>query len=147
MPATPQQVSYTDDDLNSGGGYSHIAVPGWYEAELKDVEDHLSAAGNQGWKWTLDVLGADFRQYTVFSKKARWKLVSVVQAFDPTYFEEGGEVAEIDPNVFIGMKINVFIDWQTDPEELVDGEANFREIKQLESLELAENDGVEVAPI
>lgn len=137
MPATPRDVTYEADDLVRKGGYGHIECPGYHNAELIDVNDHISRAGNEGWKWDFEVLGAPFSEYTMFSTDARWKLVQTVAAFDPNYWEDGGTVENVDPNVFIGMTVSAFIGWQYDEDELEEGDMNYRELKFVESLETA----------
>lgn len=131
MPATPQKIDITAKDIEqaqrreSEYDYSDIEVPGDYEATLVDVNDHETERG-KGWRFTFEIMGCPFDEYTMFSKKAKWKLLQVIEALGYP-LEEG--IADFDPNAYVGVVVGAHVDWQHDPDEH-DG-ANYREIKYV----------------
>lgn len=141
MPATPRNIPITPEDVEAAQrgpseySYADIEVPGDYVATLVDVNDHITDNG-ESWKFTFEIMGCPFDEYTSFNKNARWKLMQVVQALGfPIEQEES--LADFDPNAYIGTDVGATVDWQHDI-ETHDG-PNYREIKQLYSL-----DGVDV---
>ena len=133
MPATARKIEIEESDRSSGSAYADLA-PGDYEAVLSDVTDYdkTDQGKGRGWVWDFLVEGLPFREYTSFSKASRWKLVQVVEAFQPDVLDVG--INEIDPNTFIGARCGVYIDWEKDPDTLPEGEPNFKRIKEVFAL-------------
>ena len=141
MPATPLRVEITAKDIaglrkpreERDYDYNVIEVPGDYEAILVDVNDHESTrTGNKGWKFSYEVMGCPFDDYVMHTKSAKWKVLSTMEALGFP-IEEG--VENFDPNAYIGGVVGAHIDWQTPEEDLEDGAPNYREIKDIFSLE------------
>lgn len=135
MPATPRKVEVTEKDIKSAKAgnrdydFNDIEVPGDYEAILVDVSDHTSKQGNDSWKWSFEIMGCPFDEYTSFSKSARWKLIQVLESLG-YQFADGDSIENVDPNAFIGATAGAHVDWQdsdTDDED----SPNYREIKWL----------------
>lgn len=126
--ATPKQFEFTAEDLENGGSYAALE-PGWYPATLTAVEDYSGGKG-PGWKWSFNVEGLDFKTWTSHSTSARWKLIEVTSAFDPSVRTEG--IAHVDPNLFIGMTVKARVDYQEDPATHNPDEGpNYKELKSI----------------
>jgi hypothetical protein len=128
MGATPRNIETSPEDLG-GGAYSILEVPAWYTARLTDVQDYETSRST-GWVWFFDIEGLQFRTWTSFGKSARWKLVEVIDAFDPGGIDKNG-LSNIDPNLYIGLSVKALVDFQKPPEEVEEGDTNYREIKSL----------------
>lgn len=135
MAATPLYVGATAEEIVEAKGkgerdydFNDIAVPGDYRGTVVGVQDHTSKAGNTGWKFEIEVLGCPFDEYVMHSQKARWKLFQMAEALG---HDVSQGIETFDPNIYIGSEIGVSIDWQTDPDLLDEGEANYREITSV----------------
>lgn len=119
MPATARQFAITEEALADAGGgaaYASLEVPGDYTAVLNGVEDYDKSAsgGGQGWIFSFLVEGLRFKYWIPFSEASRWKLIRAVQAFSPSFFEDGGDVTTIDPNAFVGQTVGARVDYEND---------------------------------
>ena len=135
MAATARAIEITAEDLESTGGssdYEKLEVPNDYYATVTKVEDYdnSSKGGSHGWVWFFDIEGLEFRIYTAFSKKARWKLVEVLESLDID-LSEG--IADIDPNAFVGDVVGAHVDFPKDYYEALElgvtPERSYREIR------------------
>lgn len=151
--ATARQFDVTQEDIDSeggaGGAYAEIEVPGDYQVTLTEVEDYdkRDKGKSHGWIFVYEVetpSGAtvDFRIYASFGKKARWKLLEVLEAH--SYDIEAG-INDVDPDAFIGDVVGATIDFPRDD----DGEpdSKYREITAVFDLAEAPEGEAEEAEI
>ena len=104
MAATPKTLEFFE------------LKPGTNDVELVSVKDHVGkTSGNPGWKWTFKEIrsGETFDMYTMFSQKARWKLIEVLNAFG---WESEDGLNDIDPNIYIGQIVTGEFDYQEEDE-------------------------------
>lgn len=108
--ATAQQFEITEKDLAGLKSYDDLETPGDYEATLTEVEDYdkRDDGGSYGWKWTFEVEGLPFSEWTSFSPNARWKLLEILSAFG-VEITEG--VNNVLPDHFVESSIGVTVDW------------------------------------
>lgn len=132
MSATPRSIPITDKDLESAGGgggaYSAIAVNTEHIATLTEVEDYETSR-TSGWKWIFEIMGAPFNVHTAIEKangeqatSARWKLIETIEAFDPEFFAAGGQLAQVDPNLFIGQQVGAYVEFDYEDDDMTDEE-------------------------
>lgn len=128
--ATARTIEFTTEDLESSGNYN--IEPGVYDLKLTRVKDHMSKAGNPGWKWTFTVLkgGATFDLYTVFTQKARWKLVEVLTALG---WEPSEGLESVDPDLYVGVEVSGDIQYQKEDEfsASMEGQPRYLELARI----------------
>ena len=130
MSATPAAFMVTDEDLESAGApsYDAIEVPGDYEATLTAVEDYdkRDKGGSHGWIFTYRIMGLPFKMWVAHSPASRWKLIEVVHAHAPGFFDvrdADGASKPVNPDAFVGSTVgaHVVLDSELDtPRRVID---------------------------
>ena len=99
---TAKKISISADDLQGNGGGQITA--GEHEATFIGVEEFTSQAGNDGWKWIVQIGGLELKMYTMFTPESKWKLLEVMTSLGVPM--EEGEI-DFNPNDYINKKIGV----------------------------------------
>ena len=99
---TAKKISISADDLQGNGGGQITA--GEHEATVIGVEEFTSQAGNDGWKWIVQIGGLELKMYTMFTPESKWKLLEVMTSLGVPM--EEGEI-DFNPNDYINKKIGV----------------------------------------
>ena len=129
--ATARKVDISQEELDKaargvqGAAYATIECPGEHVAILESVEDYESD-NTKGWIWHFEINGVDFREWTAFGKKAKWRLLQVLGALDPD-LEPCKET--IDPDAYVGNEVGVFVNWSISDEDWDREESRYRELE------------------
>jgi hypothetical protein len=100
MPATPQNVTFSEDDLKERLSYDDIEE-GDYEATLVDVEDIEANSGNYGWGFKFMVKGLPLSTSLWLKGGGGWKIREVFNALGQP-LAPGEQAANLNPNPLIG---------------------------------------------
>lgn len=116
MSATERQFVITDDELlnASAPSFADLEVPADYEATLIKVEDYdnTSKGGASGWVLTFSVEGLPFKMWIAHTQASRWKLIEMVHAFEPGFFEQrnpDGTTRPVPINSFVGRTVGAHV--------------------------------------
>lgn len=100
MPATPQTITFTEDDLKERTSYDDIEE-GDHEATLIDVEDITANSGNFGWGFKFQIKGLPFTTSLWLRGGGGWKVREVFNALGAP-LAPGETAANLNPNQLIG---------------------------------------------
>jgi hypothetical protein len=106
-------IRIAEDDLKGSAKFD--LEPGDYEGKILSVKDHVSATGNEGWVWEIEVKGVTFKMWTMFTQSSKWKMIEVMKALKIDVAE--GDIA-FNPNDYIGAYVGVELDKEEDSEYL-----------------------------
>lgn len=107
MPATPRQMTFTEDDFKERLSYEDLE-DGDYIGTLLDVEDVVARTGNEGWKFKFDVKGLPLNSTTWLKGAGGWKVREVFNALGvPVTIET--PILTLNPNQLIGRKCVVTV--------------------------------------
>ncbi len=102
MPATPQSVTFTEDDYKERLSYNDLEN-GDYEAFLEDVEDVKAKTGNYGWGFKFQIKGLPVTSKLWLKGGGGWKVREVFNALGEP-IPPGTDVSTLNPNPLIGRK-------------------------------------------
>ncbi len=100
MPATPQTITFSEEDLKERASYDDIEE-GEYEATLIDVEDIQANSGNYGWGFKFQVKGLTFTTSLWLKGGGGWKIREVFNALGSP-LAPGQTTANLNPNPLVG---------------------------------------------
>ena len=107
MPATPRQMTFTEDDFKERLSYDDLE-DGDYIGTLLDVEDVTARTGNEGWKFKFDVKGLPLSSTTWLKGAGGWKVREVFNALgQPVTIDT--PILTLNPNSLVGRKCVVTV--------------------------------------
>lgn len=116
MSVTARSFVITDDEIaNAGGGsYATLEVPADYPAVLESVEDYEKTEKRTapGWVLKFRIEGLPFQYWISHSDASRWKLIEMVEAFAPGFFEtraDDGTTQPINPGGWVGQTVGAHV--------------------------------------
>lgn len=137
MPATPQKLNITEEDLSKAGSgaYSELEVPGDFEGYLADVTDYdkRSMGKSHGWIFHYKAIAPSgrevpFDKYLSFGQNARGILVDILRVHG-VEIEDSGAI-DVDPNSLIGDAVMLKIDFPRD-RDTGEPTSDYREIRSV----------------
>jgi hypothetical protein len=107
MPATPREITFTEDDFKERLSYDDL-TPGDYEATLIDVEDIEASTGNYGWGFIFQVKGLKLTSRVWLKGGGGWKVREVFNALGLP-IAPGTPLANLNPNPLVGRSCVVSV--------------------------------------
>lgn len=117
MPASPQQIQFTEKDFEERPSYDDLEE-GDHIGTLIDVEDAEASTGNVGWRFKFDVRGLPVSTTVWLRGGGKWKVREIFNSLGQPISPDQ-PVGTLDPNGLIGNQCVVTI--KKDPRDDGDG--------------------------